>query len=134
MTSSPQRVLRSNREPTVFVVDADASVRESLEPPIREAGWTPELFSTAQAFLSYSHVRAPGCLLLDMTLPGMNGLDLQKLLARSAMTWCCVRFTKPSITATPDFATTRNCGRSKEHFRRSRRANATSWPWSSPDC
>ncbi len=65
-------------KPIVFVVDDDISVRESLELLIREAGWHPELFASAQAFLDHPPASAPHCLVLDISLPGLNGLDLQK--------------------------------------------------------
>jgi FixJ family two-component response regulator len=72
--------------PIVFVVDDDVSVRESLESLIRWAGWKPETFSSAQEFLSRPAVDAPSCLVLDVRLPDLNGLDLQKRIAgRSAM-------------------------------------------------
>jgi FixJ family two-component response regulator len=67
--------------PTVFVVDDDVSVRESLELLIRNAGWKPELFASAQDFLSRPRVAVPSCLVLDVTLPGLNGLELQQQLA-----------------------------------------------------
>lgn len=67
--------------PIVFVVDDDISVRESLELLIRNAGWQPELFETAQEFLSHPRVVVPNCLVLDVTLPGINGIDLQKQVA-----------------------------------------------------
>src|SRR5882672_6327565 len=67
--------------PIVFVVDDDVSVRESLELLIRCAGWRPETFATAQEFLSRPRVFAPSCLVLDVSLPGLNGLDLQKRVA-----------------------------------------------------
>lgn len=69
--------------PIVFVVDDDISVRESLELLIRDAGWQPEIFESAQEFLSRSRppVFVPSCLVLDLTLPGLNGLDLQKQVA-----------------------------------------------------
>ena len=67
--------------PIVFVVDDDISVRESLELLIRNAGWQPELFETAQEFLSRPRVVVPNCLVLDVTLPGLNGIDLQKQVA-----------------------------------------------------
>ena len=62
----------------VFVVDDDISVRESLELLIRTAGWHPELFASAQAFLNHPPTSVPNCLVLDISLPGLNGLDLQK--------------------------------------------------------
>jgi FixJ family two-component response regulator len=67
--------------PIVFVVDDEISVRESLELLIRCAGWRPELFASAQEFLAHPRVFAPSCLVLDVTLPDLNGLDLQKRLA-----------------------------------------------------
>jgi len=62
----------------VFVVDDDVSVRESLELLIRNAGWQPETFASAQEFLARPRVLAPSCLVLDVALPDLNGLDLQK--------------------------------------------------------
>jgi FixJ family two-component response regulator len=64
----------------VFVVDDDISVRESLELLIRNAGWEPRLFESAQRFLDCPRTTAPSCLVLDVTLPGLNGLELQKQL------------------------------------------------------
>ena len=65
----------------VFVVDDDISVRESLELLIRSAGWRAETFESGQDFLSRPRVSVPCCLLLDVTLPGLNGLELQQQLA-----------------------------------------------------
>jgi FixJ family two-component response regulator len=62
----------------VFVVDDDISVRESLELLIRTAGWQPETFSSAQEFLAYRRNPVPSCLVLDVSLPGLNGLELQQ--------------------------------------------------------
>lgn len=62
----------------VFVVDDDVSVRESLELLIRADGWQPETFASAEEFLARSPIDSPSCLVLDMTLPKLNGLDLQK--------------------------------------------------------
>src|SRR5688572_33461726 len=64
----------------VFVVDDDISVRESLELLIESAGWQSETFASAQAFLSRPRVTRPCCLVLDVTLPGLNGLELQQQL------------------------------------------------------
>jgi FixJ family two-component response regulator len=64
----------------VFVVDDDVSVRESLELLIKSAGWRPELFASAQDFLSRAHPTVPCCLVLDVTLPGLSGLELQQQL------------------------------------------------------
>jgi len=65
----------------VFVVDDDISVRESLELLIRSEGWQPETFASAQEFLAHPRKLAPSCLVLDVSLPGLNGLDLQKRVA-----------------------------------------------------
>ena len=65
----------------VFVVDDDVSVRESLELLIVSAGWQPETFASAQEFLRRSRPLVPSCLLLDLSLPGLNGLELQKRVA-----------------------------------------------------
>src|SRR6185436_12641068 len=65
----------------VFVVDDDISVRESLELLIKAAGWRAETFATAQAFLARPRVTVPCCLVLDVSLPGLNGLELQQRLA-----------------------------------------------------
>ena len=65
----------------VFVVDDDISVRESLELLIRSAGWRAETFESGSEFLSRPRASVPCCLLLDVTLPGLNGLELQRQLA-----------------------------------------------------
>ena len=65
----------------MFVVDDDVSVRESLESLIRCEDWQPETFASAQEFLDYPRVHIPNCLVLDVSLPGLNGLDLQRLVA-----------------------------------------------------
>jgi FixJ family two-component response regulator len=70
-----------NATPIVFVVDDDISVRESLEGLIRSEGWEVETFASAQAFLTRPRVTVPSCLVLDVTLPDLSGLDLQKRLA-----------------------------------------------------
>jgi FixJ family two-component response regulator len=68
-------------KPIVFVVDDDISVRESLELLIGNEGWQPKTFSSAQEFLDSPRAFVPSCLLLDISLPGLNGLDLQKRVA-----------------------------------------------------
>ena len=67
--------------PLVFVVDDDVSVRESLELLIRYEGWQPEIFASAGEFLSRPRPLVPCCLILDLSLPGLSGLDLQKRIA-----------------------------------------------------
>jgi len=67
--------------PIVFVVDDDVSVRESLELLIQAEGWQAETFASAREFLARSRAAVPNCLILDVALPDLNGLDLQKRLA-----------------------------------------------------
>ena len=68
----------SRDTPVIFVVDDDVSVRESLELLILSAGWQPQTFESAEEFLQHSRIDGPSCLVLDVTLPNLNGLDLQK--------------------------------------------------------
>ncbi len=68
--------------PVVFVVDDDISVRESLELLIGNGGWRAEVFASAQEFLDRPRLLVPSCLVLDVSLPGLNGLDLQERVAR----------------------------------------------------
>jgi FixJ family two-component response regulator len=67
--------------PIVFVVDDDISVRESLESLIAEAGWRPEVFASAGEFLAQPRRLLPSCMVLDVGLPDLNGLDLQQRIA-----------------------------------------------------
>ncbi|MGN8342495.1 response regulator transcription factor [Pseudomonas sp. SMV71] len=67
--------------PIVYVVDDDVSVRESLELLIGHAQWQPQLFESAQAFLARPRPLVPSCLVLDINLPDLNGLDLQSAIA-----------------------------------------------------
>jgi FixJ family two-component response regulator len=69
------------QRPIVFVVDDDISVRESLELLIEFAGWQPETFASAAQFLARPRTATPNCLVLDVSLPDLNGLELQKLIA-----------------------------------------------------
>lgn len=82
-TGEPERESRSrpSTAPVVFVVDDDISVRESLELLIQDAGWGTATFASALDFLSHPRPLAPSCLILDVSLPGLNGLDLQKRIA-----------------------------------------------------
>jgi FixJ family two-component response regulator len=68
--------------PVVFVVDDDVSVREALELMLAEAGYLPELFAAAQDFLARPPAIVPCCLILDVEMPGLGGLDLQERLSR----------------------------------------------------
>jgi FixJ family two-component response regulator len=70
----------SHATPTVFVVDDDISVRESLEALIRFEGWQVETFASGQDFLARPRMSSPSCLVLDVSLPDLNGLDLQKVV------------------------------------------------------
>jgi FixJ family two-component response regulator len=81
--SSPahSRSLSKSGTPIVFVVDDDISVRESLESLIQTEGWRAETFASAQEFLARPRVVVPSCLVLDLSLPGLTGLDLQKRIA-----------------------------------------------------
>jgi FixJ family two-component response regulator len=72
--------VKSELKPTVYVVDDDVSVRESVEALICEAGWHPVVFSSAAEFLSHERPYAPSCLVLDVSLPDLNGLELQEQL------------------------------------------------------
>ena len=69
--------------PTVFVVDDDADLRASIRGLMKSAGLRSEGFETAEAFLQASHLSGPSCLILDVSLPGISGLDFQQKL-RSA--------------------------------------------------
>ena len=71
----------SHATPIVFVVDDDISVRESLELLIAEAGWRATMFASAEEFLAYPRERVASCLVLDVGLPDLNGLELQQRVA-----------------------------------------------------
>lgn len=72
---------KSQQQPIVFVVDDDVSVRESLELLIKFAGWQPQIFASATEFLAHPRTAMPSCLVLDVSLPDLNGLEVQKLIA-----------------------------------------------------
>jgi FixJ family two-component response regulator len=74
-------MLMSRTTPIVFVIDDDISVRESLEALIRYEGLQVETFTSAEEFLNRPRVVAPNCLVLDVSLPNLNGLALQERLA-----------------------------------------------------
>ncbi|PZM08600.1 response regulator transcription factor [Rhizobium tubonense] len=71
----------NSKKPVVFVVDDDISIRESLEHLILTAGWEPVIFDSAERFLERPRVLGPSCLILDVNMPGVNGLDLQREMA-----------------------------------------------------
>ena len=68
--------------PVVYVVDDDPSIRDALDSLIRSVGFRAQTFASAQDFLKSARPDAPGCLVLDVRLPGLSGLDLQRELAR----------------------------------------------------
>ena len=80
-SSETKRLLMTPIRPVVFVVDDDISVRESLAGLVECAGWQVETFMSAEEFLAHPPVHAPSCLLLDIGLPKLNGLDLQERIA-----------------------------------------------------
>src|SRR4051812_17836383 len=81
-----EAIAMAHTTPLVFVVDDDVSVRESLELLLRAAGWRVEIFQSAQDFLVRPRPAVPCCLVLDITMPGLNGLELQQRIAeRSEM-------------------------------------------------
>jgi FixJ family two-component response regulator len=79
--SEPSSSPASHVPALVFVVDDDVSVRESLELLIKCAGWRTETFASAQEFLARPRFLAPSCLVLDVSLPDLNGLELQERIA-----------------------------------------------------
>jgi len=79
--AAAQRQTDVRATPIVFVVDDDVSVRESVELLIQSAGWRPETFASASAFLARPPVDIPNCLVLDVSLPDLNGLELQQRIA-----------------------------------------------------
>jgi two-component system response regulator FixJ len=70
-------------QPTVFIIDDDASVRTSLERLLRSAGFDVETFATAELFLEREHYDGIGCLVLDVRMPGISGIDLQNELSKA---------------------------------------------------
>jgi len=75
--------MRQLRQPeaVIAIVDDDASVQRGLQRLVRSAGWKVETFASAQEFLARSRTELPNCVLLDLQLPGLSGLDLQKRMA-----------------------------------------------------
>jgi FixJ family two-component response regulator len=89
--------------PTVFIVDDDAGVRDSLAMLLELKGFRTRVFASAEAFLAEHRPESPGCLVLDLRMPGMSGLELQADLARRGATLPVI-----IITAHGDVATTRS--------------------------
>ncbi|HKN36832.1 MAG TPA: response regulator transcription factor [Terriglobales bacterium] len=73
------------KSPTVFVIDDDANVRASIEGLLKAAGLRSESFETAEGFLGATRLDAPSCLILDVDLPGINGLDFQQQLNNAGL-------------------------------------------------
>jgi FixJ family two-component response regulator len=73
----------SEPNPTIFIIDDDASLRKSLSRLLRSAGYTTEAFASAEEFLARDHYGGIGCLLLDVQMPGLSGMDLQKELNKA---------------------------------------------------
>lgn len=87
---------------TIFIVDDDAAVRDSLTLLLRLHGFETKTYPSAEAFLEQADARSTGCVLLDLRMPGMSGLELQSTLARRG-----VRLPIVIVTAHGDVATTR---------------------------
>jgi FixJ family two-component response regulator len=77
-TSDPEK-------PVVFIVDDDVSVRESFEHLVQIAGWKPVVFASAELFLESAPKPGPCCLILDINMPNLDGLELQRLMAAKGM-------------------------------------------------
>jgi len=82
-TSKVMSLAVADTRPTVFIVDDDISVRESLDALVCEAGWRAQLFASAEDFLNHPRQRTPACLVLDVSLPDLNGLELQERVAQN---------------------------------------------------
>ena len=79
-------MITSSAQPTVFVVDDDAAVLKALSRVLRVDGWRVETFGSAEAFMAHRDASAPGCLVLDVSLPGLDGLELQRRLTEAGHT------------------------------------------------
>src|SRR2546422_1324244 len=83
LADRPATCSMSEAEPTIFVIDDDPSVRQALESLLTSVGWRVRTYGSAQQFLGSGQLDAPGCLVLDVRLPGLSGLDLQQALAQA---------------------------------------------------
>jgi len=81
LQARPSSGSTKEEQPVVFVIDDDASVREALPDLLRSVGLATQSFGTTQEFLQSKRIDAPGCIVLDIRLPGMSGLDFQRTLA-----------------------------------------------------
>lgn len=81
-TARARPIAMSDTTPTITIVDDDISIREALEPMLRLAGWNVVSFDSACTLLEHGTAQGPGCLLLDVNLPDLNGLDVQERMAR----------------------------------------------------
>ncbi|MGV3520547.1 response regulator transcription factor [Luteitalea sp.] len=79
--TQPATLLRGDVAPTVFLVEAAASTCPSLRRVVEAAGWRAETFPGAQELLARPRTRGPSCLIIDMAMPGLDGLDLQRRIA-----------------------------------------------------
>lgn len=79
---SSERDVMSAREEIVFVVDDDARVREALDELLASFGWRVETFAAAADYIAYAKPNLPACLILDVELPDINGLEFQRQLSR----------------------------------------------------
>ena len=69
----------------IAIVDDDPSVRRGLQRLVRSVGWKAETFASAQEFLAHARIEPPSCVVLDLQLPGLSGLDLQKRMAEAGL-------------------------------------------------
>jgi len=90
----------SHAVPIVFVVDDDVSVRESLELLIRCEGWQPETFASAQEFLARPRVLAPSCMILDVSLPGLESANVTGRLGHDGVPLDCDALRAPESQCT----------------------------------
>jgi two-component system response regulator FixJ len=85
-------------QPTVFVIDDDASMRRALSYLFQSAGYKVETHSSAEEFLRREHYDGVGCIILDVRMPGLNGMDLQERLMRSDDTGCPLSFSRATAS------------------------------------
>ena len=85
----------------IAIVDDDASVRKGLERLIRSVGWKTESFGSAQEFLASARIEAPTCIVLDLQLPGLSGLELQKQMTEAGVETSIVFLTGLAISQPP---------------------------------